>query len=86
MTVVLMPVAARRRRLDLYKVATTDAAGRFRVPNVPPDDYRVFAWEDVETGAWLDAQFVRLDEGRGTPVRIGEGASVTTEVAVIPAR
>jgi hypothetical protein len=56
------------------------------VPNVPPDDYRVFAWEDVETGAWLDPQFMRLDEGRGTPVRIAEGASVSAEVAVIPAR
>lgn len=85
-TVVVAPVSALRHRLDLYKVTTTDAAGRFRVPNVPPDDYRVFAWEDVETGAWLDPQFMRLDEGRGTPLRIAEGASVSAEVVLIPAR
>jgi len=83
-TVVLVPAA--RGRLDLYKVTTTDSTGRYRFASVPPHDYTAFAWEDVETGAWLDPQMLRLDEGRGTPVRLAEGASVTTELTMIPAR
>ena len=85
-TVVLVPRPDRRQRADLYKVVSTDAAGRFRIPNVPPEDYKLFAWEDVETNAWLDPQFIRLDEERGQALRIGEGARVTVDVPVIPAR
>ena len=84
--VVLVPRSERRQRTDLYRVVSTDAAGRFRIPNVPPEDYKLFAWEDVETNAWLDPQFLRLDEERGQAVRIGEGARVVVDVAVIPAR
>jgi hypothetical protein len=83
-TVVLVPVA--RGRLDLYKVTTSDSTGRFHVANIPPHDYTAFAWEDVETGSWLDPQMLRFDEGLGAPVRIAEGASVTTELTMIPAR
>jgi hypothetical protein len=86
-TVVLVPDGSRQQRLDLYKVTTTNSAGRFRLANVPPGDYTAFAWEDIETGAWLDPQVVRLDEGRGAQVHVGDNASpVTTELTVIPAR
>jgi hypothetical protein len=44
------------------------------------------AWEDVETGAWLEPGFVRGDEGRGTPLTLGEGMSVSVEIPVVPAR
>jgi len=83
-TVVLVPAA--RGRLDLYKVTTTDSSGRFRIASVPPHDYTAFAWEDIETGSWLDPQVLRFDEGHGMAVRIAEGASMTTELTVIPAR
>jgi hypothetical protein len=85
-TVVLVPKPDRRQRMDLYKIVTTDAAGRFRIPNIPPEDYKLFAWEDVETNAWLDPQFIRLDEEQGQALRIGEGARATVNVPVIPAR
>lgn len=85
-TVVLVPRNDRRHRTDLYKAVATDAAGRFRIPSVPPEDYKLFAWEDVETNAWLDPQFLRLDEDRGQPLRVGEGARLAVDLAIIPAR
>lgn len=86
-TVVLVPdTTALRHRVDLYKVTPTDAAGRFRVQNIPPGDYKAFAWEDVETGAWFDFQFTRLHEGRGATVRIAEGARASANLTAIPAR
>jgi len=82
--VVLVPEAARRTRLDLYRTISTDAAGRFHLEGIPPGDYRVFAWEDVETGAWTDPDFIRRFEDRGKPVRINEGSSSNIELRLIP--
>jgi hypothetical protein len=82
--VVFVPETTRRNRLDLYRTISTDAAGRFHVEGVPPGDYRVFAWEDVETGAWQDPEYLRVFEDRGKPVRINEGGTVNLELRVIP--
>ncbi len=83
-TVALVPDAPRRERMDLYRVASTDATGRFHFEGVPPGDYRLFAWEDVETGAWQDPEFIRLYEPRGKPVRLGENAQTTADLKIIP--
>jgi hypothetical protein len=85
-TVVLVPETSRRNRLDLYRTASTDAMGRFHIEGVPPGDYRVFAWEEVETGAWQDPDFIRQFEDRGRPIRIDEGGSSNIELRLIPAQ
>jgi hypothetical protein len=84
--VTFVPESTRRNRLDLYRTISTDAAGRFRIDGVPPGDYRVFAWEDIETGAWQDPDFIRAFEDRGRPVRITEGGTSNLELRVIPAQ
>ena len=71
-TVVLTPDPAHRNRFDLYRTTSTDAMGHFHAEGLPPGDYRVFAWEDVENGAWQDPDFIRPFEDRGRPVRITE--------------
>jgi hypothetical protein len=83
-TVVFVPDVARSHRLDLYRTTSTDAAGRFRIEGVPPGDYRVFAWEDVETGAWQDPDFIRQFEDRAKPLQINEGSTSNIELRVIP--
>jgi hypothetical protein len=83
-TVVLVPDVTRRNRLDFYRTTSTDAAGRFHVEGVPPGDYRIFSWEDVEIGAWQDADFIRQFEDRGKPIRINEGGASNIELRVIP--
>ena len=82
--VVFVPDASRRNRLDLYRTISTDALGHFHLEGVPPGDYRVFAWEDIEAGAWQDPEFVRQFEDRGRPVRINEGGTSNIELRVIP--
>ena len=83
-TVVFVPDGARRHRLDLYRTASTDAMGHLHVEGVPPGDYRVFAWEDVENGAWQDPDFVRRFEDQGKSVRINENSRTRVELRVIP--
>lgn len=83
-TVVLVPDASHRSRWDLYRTISTDALGKFHVEGVPPGDYKAFAWEDVETGAWQDPDFIRAYEDRGKAIRLGEGAQSSIELKVIP--
>jgi hypothetical protein len=82
--VVFVPDPARRNRLDLYRTTSTNALGNFHVEGLPPGDYKVFAWEDVETGAWQNPDFLRQFEDRGKPVRINEGGTANIELRAIP--
>ena len=82
-SVVLVPEI--RRRSELYRTTTTDISGRFLLDRVPPGDYKVFSWEDVQDGAWYDPEFLRAYENRGTPIRVVEGRrNESVRVEVIP--
>jgi hypothetical protein len=83
-TAVLVPDIRLRRRSDLYKVVSTDSAGRFRMQNIAPGDYKLFAWDNVETGAWEDPEFIQAFESAGRLVRINEGTGENVQLAVIP--
>jgi hypothetical protein len=82
-SVALLPDV--RRRTDLYKSTTTDPSGRFRFEGVPPGDYKLFAWVEVESDAWYDSDFMSTYENRGKPVRVAEGSKQEVQVTVIPA-
>jgi len=81
-TVVLVPAAA-RNRLNLYQVVVTGNDGKFRFQEIPPGDYKLFAWDDIETGAWADAEFLRAYESRGVAVRISENSKEDARLNVI---
>jgi hypothetical protein len=83
--VVLVPAAARRQRGDLHRSVSADDSGRFQLRGLPPGDYKLFAWERVEDGAWQDPDFMRLYENRGKAVRIAEDGRVTADAILIPA-
>jgi hypothetical protein len=83
-TVVLLPDF--RRRTELYKTITTDASGRFHMDRVPPGDYRLFAWDDIEEGAWQDPDVMRAYESRGTSVRVRDGNDENVQLTVIAGR
>jgi hypothetical protein len=83
--VALVPDPTKRQRPDLYRAISTDANGKFRLEGIPPGDYKVFAWEDVENGAWQDPNFIRSYEESGRTVRIPENGTGTVELRVIPA-
>jgi hypothetical protein len=72
-TVVLVP-AAQMRRPDLYKSTHTDAEGRFDLRGITPGDYMLFAWDDVESGAWMNADFLKSYESRGREIKVAEGS------------
>lgn len=85
-TVALIPGGNQKLRLDLYKSTSADASGRFRFDRLAPGGYKLFAWEEVESGAWTDPEFLRAFEDRGTPVRIVEGSLINAEAELISPR
>lgn len=85
-TVVMVPQEKERVEVALfYQVATTDQHGRFKFGNVPPGEYKVYAWEDVEATAWMDPEFMKTFDGKGEKVTVAESAQVNVQVKAIPA-
>ncbi len=70
--VVLVPEPRHRGQARLYKTTTTDQYGHFTLRGIAPGDYKLFAWKDIEAGAYYDADFLRPYEERGETVRVVE--------------
>jgi hypothetical protein len=71
--------------VSYYKNVTTDQYGLFTVKNLDPGEYKVFAWEDVEAGAYMDPEFVKPMEGHGESVTIRESSRERLQLKLIPA-
>lgn len=74
---------AERRRSDRYRDVVADQYGHFEIKGVPPGDYKVFAWEDVEPGAWFSAEFLRTCEVQGTAVTVAAKQAAAVKVGLI---
>jgi hypothetical protein len=70
-------------RTDMYRVTSTDAAGKFQAQGLPPGEYKVFAWEGVERGAWIDPIYTLPFEGLGKTAHVIEGGKEQVEVTVV---
>jgi len=81
--VALVPDAPRRERLMLYKAAAVDPAGHFTIAGIAPGEYKLFAWEQIEDGAYQDPEFLKPYENQGQAVTIREGSRETAELKVI---
>ena len=82
-TVALVPDETRRQRHDLYRSAATDAAGRYEFRGIPPGNYKVFAWEDIEPKSWMEPAYLRVFEDLGKVVAAADGSSETADVLAI---
>ena len=77
----------RKERLTIsafYQQATTDQYGRFTFTCAVPGEYKVCAWEDVDSTAWLDPEFMKPLASKGS-VTVGESAQASVQVNLIPA-
>jgi len=84
-TVVLVPDAAHRQRTDLFKTTATDTSGHFSLKGISPGEYKLFAWEDIEPGAYQDPEFLAPFENQGESVTIREGSRENRQLKLIPA-
>lgn len=83
--VTLIPDESRRSASWLYKVATTDQNGHFSIKGIPPGDYKIYSWEEMEPGAYQDPEFVKPHESKGKSVSVKESGHETIQLTAVPA-
>jgi hypothetical protein len=83
-TAALVPVAL-PRRIDLYRSTQTDDSGHYHFSDVAPGDYKLLSWEEVESGAWQNANFIRAHDQSGTLLHVDRGSPLNIDTTVIPA-
>jgi hypothetical protein len=79
-SVVLVPD---RGQSDAYRQEVTDRMGRFAMRTVPPGDYTLFAWEQIDRGAYFDPEFLGQYEALGKAVHMEEGGQVSVQLDLI---
>jgi hypothetical protein len=60
-----------------------DQAGAFQIRGLPPGDYRLYAWQQVEEGAWMDPDFLAPLTGKAEKVSLSEGGRESRQVKMI---
>jgi hypothetical protein len=81
--VVLVPPEGRRQNPALYRTVRSDAQGNFVFTTIPPGLYTLFAWENVLTGAWQNAEFLAANMQRGVPVSVSAAERANVNVGLI---
>jgi protocatechuate 3,4-dioxygenase beta subunit len=82
--VVLVPDATHRMQFEMFRAVSSDATGRFHIEGVPPCEYQVFAWEDIEENAWQIPELLRPYERLGKELFLNEGARENLNLQMIP--
>lgn len=81
--VVLVPDDAHRSQSRFYKATTTDQNGHFDLQGIAPGDYKLFSWDEVETGAWEDPDFLKPFESKGVSISFEEGDQKSESLVTI---
>lgn len=81
--VVLVPETSKRQQQGLYKTATTDQYGGFSLTSIAPGTYKVFAWDSVDYGEWMDPDFIQSWEGKGVSYTVKEGSKETADLTLL---
>ena len=81
--VVLLPVGEPRGQDGLSQKVATDQYGHFVLRGIPPGEYQLFCWDEVEDGAWEDPDFLKAFENQGRKVSLKEADSQTADIVVI---
>ena len=84
-TVALLPREKERAgRKAYYFDAAVGQDGTFHMKSVPPGEYKLFAWEDVESGAWMDPDFMKPLDDRGYALTVHADGQEGADLTAIP--
>jgi hypothetical protein len=66
--------------------ARPDHTGRFSVAGLPPGDYHAIAVDFVETGEWLDPDWLNAARGSATTIALDQQQPATVQLSLTPAK
>jgi hypothetical protein len=81
---VLIPDVARRSRREQYRLAISGEDGKAFLRGIRPGSYKLFAWEHLETNAYLNSGYLQPYESFGVPVSIASGDNPPVSAPLIP--
>jgi hypothetical protein len=84
-TVVALPDARRPGFALFVRTATADDSGHFTIAGLAPGDYRLYSWKTVDSGAWLDPDFVKPFESSAEAVSIQDNSHETKQLKALAA-
>jgi hypothetical protein len=59
---------------------TTGPDGHFRIANLAPGDYRIYAWDDITQVEYADAEWMKRQGGRGQSVTVSPGQTASLKL------
>lgn len=68
----------------LFGIAFGYLEARFRFAGIPPGEYRIAAWEEIERGLGTVPEFRVKFEDKATAVKVGESDHARINVLLIP--
>ena len=80
--VVAIPEARFRNHPDRYRKAITDQRGRFSLTGLPPGEYTLLAWENIDGEAYYNPDFLRNYEAQGKVVHLNERDHISFELKI----
>jgi Carboxypeptidase regulatory-like domain len=83
--VIAVPEARFRKQAFRYARAETDQNGHFSMRGLRPGAYTIYAWEHLDGDEYLDADFLKSSDGRGTGIKIEKSSHQSVELKLIPA-
>jgi uncharacterized protein (DUF2141 family) len=82
-SVILVPEGVRSERSRYYRQVVSDQSGAFRLNNIFPGDYKLYAFEEMNGEAYLTPDFLRYFADQGKSVHLSENDDLTVSLAVI---
>ena len=71
------------RREYATRAAVFDQNGTFTIEGIAPGFYKLYAFESVPEGIWLDSDFLKEAESSGVPVEFAEGDAKTIQAPLL---
>jgi hypothetical protein len=68
---------------DFTRTASTDVNGQFKFASLPPGDYRVAAWEQIDPGLGTVPEFRIKFESKAAAIKLNENAHENVEAPLI---
>jgi hypothetical protein len=82
--VILIPdTADAARREHETRAAVFDQNGVFTLQSIAPGSYKLYAFESVPEGIWLDPDFLNEVESKGIAFEAAEGDAKTIQIALL---
>ena len=82
--VTLGPASAEFAAQTLFfRQARTNSDGKFTIKNLPPGDYRILAWEEVDNGLVSDPEFRTHFDDASVLVKLSEGSHENSDLKLL---